>query len=195
MVETTVSAKLQSLEDPELMTRAAGGDEGALEVLYARHSGRVRSVALRRLGNAQDAEDIVQEVFLELWNRAGKYESERSSVGTLLYLITRCRSEDRARLAYSRRRMNVNTDQFNSLQGTVDPRNDVGHTDTVLSELIARLPHRLRATVEMVYLKEMTTSDVAAALDVPQGTVKSRLRLARELLRGWIDESDIEETP
>lgn len=187
MVDTIVSADLSSMDDAVLMARVAKGDEVALRVLYLRHSGRVRSVALRRLGNVQDAEDVVQEVFLELWNRAAGYEAGRASVGTLLYLIARCRAEDRARLAWSRRRRRLNTDQFQIAQGSVDPRQDVVQTDGALNGLIEQLPQRLWATVEMVYLREMTTSDVAAELNIPQGTVKSRLRLAREILRGLLE--------
>lgn len=171
--------------DEDLLELVAQGDEHALAATYDRHSTPVYSLALRVLGNAASAEDLVQEIFLHVWRRSGEYRPARGSVRTWLLTITRNRAIDqlRSREAASRRQ---------SALEDVESRREERSTgeaaqDAVLAEHarghLKGLPEVQGEVLALAYYGGFTQNEIAQMLQLPLGTVKSRMRLGLEALR------------
>lgn len=161
-------------------------DAGALARLYDRYAGMLMGLAQRVLGDAADAEEILQEVFLQVWNQADRYDPARSSVSTWLVLITRSRAIDRLR---SRRVAERTADAADREKGRdhTSPRG-VGNVfrqerHLRLQQELARLPEEQRQVLEMAYYEGMTQSEIASRTSIPLGTVKTRTLLAVRKLR------------
>jgi RNA polymerase sigma-70 factor, ECF subfamily len=176
-------------DDPDLVaiTRLAGGELEALEGLYGRYGTMAYSIAMRITGESGAAEDVVQEAFLGAWRNAARYVPGRGSVRTWLLAIVHHRAID------SLRRRRATTE----LPETDDPR----HTPTALAlpdiwgdvaanldrasiqQAMASIPVRQREAIELGYFAGLTQVEIAARLDLPLGTVKSRMRLGLLALR------------
>ena len=186
---------LRARDEAVLVARIAAGDEAALGDLYARYAPVLLGLARRVLGDTADAEEVLQEVFIHAWRRAGRYDPERSSVSTWLALITRSRAIDRLRSRRSADRTAEAARQDSPLEHE-SPR----ATGTVLirerrariAAALADLPPEQRRVLELAYFGGMTQSEIAAATGIPLGTVKTRTLLAlkklRESLRDEIEE-------
>lgn len=176
-----------SLTDDELILQLAEGRREALGVLYDRHAACVLRVAHGCLQDRGDAEDLVQEVFLELWRRASTHDPLRGSVRTLLVVLARSRSLDRIR---RRRRLPLpigitpDDDRTSTSDAGLWPSAD----GTRLRDAVAGLPAILRDAITLIYFDDLTTAEAAERLGVPQGTVKSRIRIARSALRTLLDD-------
>jgi RNA polymerase sigma-70 factor, ECF subfamily len=188
-----VSTK-QATADELLIARIAGGDRAAMQVLYGRHHIRVYRFGLRLVRNEQIAEDLISEVFLDVWRQAGKFEG-RSSVSTWLLAITRFKA-----LSALRRRKDAELDD-EAAAAIEDPSDDpevaVQKKDTsdVLRKCLERLSPDHREIVDLVYYHEKSVEEVANIVGIPENTVKTRLFYARKKLadllqaagvqRGW----------
>jgi len=153
----------------------------ALGQLYERHGAAVRAAARRITQDPTEAEDLVHDVFLEIWARAADYEPSRGSVRTWLLLRARSRSLDRRR-RLSRRpgeELLPNVDQ-----GASPPSAE----ELSLRDAVTRLPEALRELLELGYYAGMSSTEMAAALAIPIGTVKSRVARALEELRAALDD-------
>lgn len=170
------------------MRRMADGDETALSELYDRHQRLVFGLARRILGKSSEAEEILQEVFLQAWNQAERYEERRSSVSTWLALIARSRAIDRIR---TRKVVDRTHDSYEK-----EVRESSAHTSSRgpasvleverrerLDEALAELPDEQRETLEMAYFRGMTQSEISRETGTPLGTVKTRTLLAMGKLR------------
>lgn len=170
------------LSDAELTRRVAGGDEAALELLYDRYAGRVYGLAIRLLGDNDDAEEVVQDVFVRLWQHAGAFDASRATLGTWLLTVTRRRAIDALRSRGRRRRSEP-------LPLHLQADDDVAETaeHQVLAadveQALGRLPEPLRQVIVHAYYLGQTHREVAVSLGIPLGTVKTRLRAAVERLR------------
>lgn len=173
--------------DQRLVTDVAAGSTEALARLYDRHAGTVFALARRVLNRLEDAEEVVQDVFTQIWREAGRYERGRASVAGWVVMLTRARAIDRLR---SR---NARPDQ-RSAESTEMP--DVPSTGwspeqvTISAEdvrevrgALAELPEAQRSLVELAYYEGLTHSEIAARTGVPLGTVKTRIRTAMTTLR------------
>jgi RNA polymerase sigma-70 factor, ECF subfamily len=179
--------------DQEAVKRLAGRDADALAEIYDRHSRAVYSLALRIVGEQAEAEDVVQEVFSQAWGQASKYTPDRGPVVAWLLTMTRSRAIDRVRAR--RARPDGETADALQLSGLTDPaqlqdltlltREQVGF----LRGALERLPALQRIAIEMAYFEGLTQSEIAARLDEPLGTVKTRVRLALLKLREALTES------
>ena len=174
------------IEDAELLTRIAAGDEAALAELYDRFASLLLALSRRILGDGFEAEEILQEVFLQVWNQAGRYDRSRSSVSTWLVLITRSRSIDRLR---SRQVKDRTLTQFQQQKpethtSPTGPKS-VLYTERRrrLREELAHLPAEQRQVLEMAFFSGMTQSEIAGSTGIPLGTVKTRTLLAMKKLR------------
>ncbi|MDQ4078496.1 MAG: sigma-70 family RNA polymerase sigma factor [Chloroflexota bacterium] len=167
-----------SESDVGLVARVAAGDEEALFELHRQYVNLVFSMALRVLSSPAEAEEITQEVFLTIWRRAESYDPARGSVATWLLTISRRRAIDRLR----RRNRRPPVTEFLERVGeeAAAPAPPL-HVD--LREALLSLPARQRAIIELIYFGGYTYREVAEALELPLGTVKSRVRLAMEKLR------------
>lgn len=177
---------LDGLEDAALVERMVEGDEAALGELYDRYSGLLLALSRRVLNDSSDAEEILQEVFLQAWQQANRYDTRRSSVSTWLVLITRSRSIDRLR---SRK---VVDRTLTSVQQEKRDRHTSpeGMRSVLMEQRRLRLHHEMQAlppeqrqVLELAFFKGMTQSEIADSTGIPLGTVKTRTLLAMKKLR------------
>jgi RNA polymerase sigma-70 factor, ECF subfamily len=167
--------------DADLIRRIAGGDEGAMNLLYIRHSTRIFRFAARLLGDRTAAEDIVSEVFLAVWRKAGSFEA-RAQVSTWLLSIAR-------NLAFGAMRQPASEALDDDLvDGIEDPAADPeAHSETLNTEAIMRkclaqlsLPHR--EIVDLIYYHHKSIEEASEIVGVGQNTVKTRMHYARKHL-------------
>lgn len=161
--------------DTALFCALQAGEQAALEQLYDRYASLVYRLALRILGNSQEAEDLTQEVFLYLW-RGSSYQPKRGSLSSFLTTLTRSRAIDRLRsrssnLSFLQRWSQAMSNQlppptpFES--ASLQQRSDY------VREALSRLPDKQRQVLELAYYDGMSQSEIATKLNTPLGTVKS----------------------
>ena len=172
------------LADEDLMSLADSGDAGAFAGLYDRHTRAAYSLAYRMMGERQAAEDLVQEVFLEVWRGAGSYRAERGSVRTWILSIVHHRGIDQLRSAASRRRTQERVEP--------DPVSQPSEAFAVtwrnlqreqVREALRVLPPEQLKVLELAYYSGYTHTEIAELLSLPLGTVKGRMRLGLQKVR------------
>lgn len=179
--------------DLDTLERMARGDGGAVAELYDRHARPVYSLALRILQDAADAEDVVQEVFAQAWLQASRYDAARGAVAAWLLTTARSRAIDRLRARRAR------PDLPSGALPAIDPvdSNRLPDAQLLSAEHVARvrsalseLPMLQRTALELAYYEGLSHAEIAARLEQPLGTVKTRIRLAmiklRESLAGTV---------
>jgi RNA polymerase sigma-70 factor (ECF subfamily) len=177
---------LQSLDDKALVQEIVGRRPEAVAELYDRYSGMLKAMAQRILHDPSDAEEILQETFLQVWNQASRYDPRRSSVSTWLVLIARSRSIDRLRSQQVKQRTATaagreNPDIHTSPRGV---GNVLGQERRKrLREEMAKLPSEQSRVLELAFYGGMTQSEIAEQTGIPLGTVKTRTLLAMKKLR------------
>lgn len=167
-------------DDCELIRRVAGGDRTALGLLYDRYAPIVLALGQKILRSRREAEDLLQDVFLEAWRQAGDYEPSRGSVRTWIVLRARSRALDRCRNAWSRA-VPLEESPEKGDEGTVDPMLQADHER--LRRVLATLPEEQQKVLELGYFEGLSSSEIAERLGVPVGTVKSRVAAAMAKLR------------
>lgn len=181
--------------DADLVARVAAGDERALAELYDRHATVLLGLARRVLGDTADAEEVLQEVFVHAWSRAGSYDPGRSSVATWLALVARSRAIDRLRSRRSFDRT-VEGARQQSPPGHESPRAAsvvLAHERGArVAAALAELPPEQRQVIEMAYYGGLSQTEIAGATGIPLGTVKTRTLLAMKKLRAALA-ADVEE--
>jgi RNA polymerase sigma-70 factor (ECF subfamily) len=181
------SSKPRSTEDEaDLVRRVAEGDQLALARLYDRFSGMLLALARRVLKDESVAEEVLQEVFLQVWRQAARYDRSRSSVSTWLVLITRSRAIDRLRSRQVKERTAAHLQQENPAPHT----SPEGPGSVFLKERRRRLRREMRAlppeqrqVLELAFYEGMSQSEISASTGIPLGTVKTRTLLAMKKLR------------
>lgn len=172
------------LSDAELLSRLHSGEVSSFEALYDRHSGFVHALAIRVLGRTGEAEEVVQDVFWQLWKSKIQYDPKQGRFSTWLFVITRNRSLDRLR---SKRRRPL-ADPLPDAGGPVAPGNPEESASSaerrrhVLSAL-RDLPSEQRQALELSFFQGLSHSEIAERLGEPLGTIKSRIRMAMDKLR------------
>lgn len=168
--------------DAALMDRIVQRDETALEALYDRYAGMLSSVLNRILRDTQAAEEILQDIFFQLWRNASQFDSNRGSLAGWLMVIARNRA-----ISQLRRHNPAAGEEL--LENTVSlPFNlESALTQRQMLEKVKgameKLPKEQRAAVEFAYFEGMTHSEIAERTGDPLGTVKTRLRTALETLK------------
>jgi RNA polymerase sigma-70 factor (ECF subfamily) len=160
---------------------------GALDQLYERYHRLALGLAVRMLGDQQAGEDVVQEVFLAVWRRAERYQSERGSVKTWLLAMVHHRAIDRLR---RRAAANLAPPPEEDLEDRRIAPIWQQAFEQIRGEQIAtaldQLPAEQRQAIELAYFGGKSQSEIAEQLGVPLGTVKGRTRLGLEKLRGLL---------
>ncbi|HEX5727489.1 MAG TPA: sigma-70 family RNA polymerase sigma factor [Longimicrobiaceae bacterium] len=172
-------------DDHSLVRGMAAGDEPAFAALYDRWSAAVHSVALHVVGDADEAEDVVEDTFWQAWRQAAGYRPERGTVATWLLTIARSRALDRVR-ARKRRREEA-TDALPDVPAgeEADPLRGVELAElrTTVRAALDALPAEQRRALELAYFGGMSQTEIAAHTAPPLGTVKTRVRLGLAKLR------------
>jgi RNA polymerase sigma-70 factor, ECF subfamily len=177
------------VDTEHLLVATAAGDQEAFASLYDRLAPQVVGVALRVLRDRALAEEVAQEVFVELWRKADRFDPERGTaagwVATLTHrrAVDRVRSEQAARDRDRRVQRRDETRAFDDVSDAVERRLDHWQVRQALSVL----SDRQREAVELAYFQGHTYREVAHALGIPEGTAKSRLRDALLRLRGSLE--------
>jgi RNA polymerase sigma-70 factor (ECF subfamily) len=178
--------------DQGLVSAIAGGSSDALGRLYDRHAGRVFALARRIVARPEDAEEIVQDVFAQVWRQAARYTGDRASVAGWIVMLTRTRAIDRLRARRAR------PDEDQGIEPTPAlplPSLAPDPESITLSQESARqirgafetLPDPQRSVLELAYYQGLSHSEIATTTGVPLGTVKTRIRAAMETLRQKMD--------
>ena len=163
-------------DTPGLLRRLTGGDAAALGELYDRYAGLVNGLALRILRNTAEAEDVVQEVFVQIWRQAERFDPDRGSPEAWLCAIARTRALDRLRRRVSRRE-----EPGEAAPGvTAAPRTEEA---LAVRKAMEGLSPDQRHALELAYYEGLTHTEIAARLGEPLGTVKTRIRSAMIRLR------------
>lgn len=176
-----VSGAVETDADTDVLRRVASGEQTALGDLYDRHAGIMLALGIRILGVRREAEDLVHDVFLEAWRRAGDYDPARGSVKNWLLLRMRSRCLDRARSHAFARTDALETDLRSAREGheRLEQRIDGARA----LSLFEQLPQGQREVLELGYLQGLSFSEIADTLGIPVGTVKSRVSAAMVKLR------------
>ncbi|MCB9597583.1 MAG: sigma-70 family RNA polymerase sigma factor [Sandaracinaceae bacterium] len=169
-------------EDVELAIELARGGREALAELYDRHSPAMLGLGLKLLRDRGEAEEILHDVFLEAWKRAGDYDPSRGSVRTWLMLRMRSRCLDRIKSAARSRTSNAGEDLERVVGATPSQAADTVDASRVLGAL-EELPEEQRQVLALGYFEGLSCTEMADELGIPVGTVKSRLHAGMKKLR------------
>jgi RNA polymerase sigma-70 factor, ECF subfamily len=180
---------LQSLADEELMALVAKGQARAFETIYERHGGAAFSLAYRMCGSRSLAEDVAQEAFLSIWRSGGRYDRARGSVRTWVLGIVHNRAIDALRrtVVHERRRASDEgiEERFEARERT-EVEAARREEATTIRGMLETLPEEQSRVIELAYFGGFTHSEIAEMLGAPIGTVKGRMRLGLEKLRGQL---------
>jgi RNA polymerase sigma-70 factor (ECF subfamily) len=177
------------LDDPSaLLQQIAGGDSEAFSRFYERYAALVFTFAIRLLGSRSDAEDLLQEVLLQVWRQAQSYRPERGSPEAWLITMTRSRAIDKLRSTRRRDLSPVSPEESVRLEGgvQVEPPSQASEAKLTLAGVLIKLPEAQRTVLELAYFDGLTQTEIAARLREPLGTVKTRMRTGLERLRGFL---------
>lgn len=175
--------------DVELLHAIASGDEQALASLYDRYRVILFSLVLRILHSRDDAEDVLQELFLQVWKRASDFDESRGRPFTWLVTLARSRAIDRLRSLNARERAVNESARAAGPEAWSDAVDDAIRSEQseVVRRALDELPEEQRRTLLLAYFEGLTQSEIAARLGAPLGTIKTRMRSGmiklRELLR------------
>ncbi|HMI87694.1 MAG TPA: sigma-70 family RNA polymerase sigma factor [Polyangiaceae bacterium] len=174
--------------DEALIEGAAGGDARALARLYDRYASPLLSAGERVLGSRRDAEDVLHDVFVEVWQQAGDYDAVRGSVKSWLFLRMRSRAIDRLRLA-SRKNVELGDKVLATATKDVVEDPTLAPDRVQVRTTLEVLPPEQRVAIELAYFGGLSGAQIAAQLGVPLGTVKTRLALGMSKLRAAFGET------
>lgn len=181
-------AAVRAAEDRGFMRGTALGEQDAFEALYLRYAPTVRGLALRIVAAEELADDITQVVFLDLWRKADRYDPARGPVASWLLTITHHKAVDAVRCEDAHRRRRLPAERMDDV---VNVRDDTDAADdtAIVIDALAMLDDRQRETLYFAYFGGLTLREVAVHMAVPEGTAKSRARLALVRLRQLLAEA------
>jgi RNA polymerase sigma factor (sigma-70 family) len=181
-------------EEILLLVRIGQQDQTALSELYDRYARILLGLAYKVLGSLEEAEEVVMDVFNQVWRIAPRYNPSRGRVDVWLFMLTRSRALDRLRaLTRVAKAVSVSEEIIRSDPGSLGPddRLFLSEQREVLQEVLEQIPPEQRQVLELAYFKGLTQTEIASKTGIPLGTVKKRIRLGlwklRDLLiaKGW----------
>jgi RNA polymerase sigma factor (sigma-70 family) len=183
-------------DDGYLISALAGRAVWAMDLLYQRYSRLLYSLAYRIVGDLRVSEDLVQEVFLAVWQHAPSYDPQSGSVSTWLTSIMRHRAFDylrRARRRHISQEVPWEADVFDQDTEYLDLWDEVWRSmqGALVRECLLRLQPEQRSVIELAYFEGLTQSEIASACQIPLGTVKARMRLALRHLKQDLEKRGI----
>lgn len=170
----------EAREDARLLTAIAGGDPHALAALYRRRGRLIYSLLVRMLVNEMEAQEVVQDTFVQIWRRASRYDASRSSPMAWIFMIARGLALDRLR-ARSRRRTNQAAYEEEVASLEVEEINGARQSErdelaSACATALHRLPESQARALQLAFLRGWTHEEIAGAVGEPLGTVKARIR-------------------
>ena len=166
--------------DQALLARVSGGDAAALRTLYDVCAGRAMSIAYRVLASRSEAEEVVQETFVQVWRQAASYDASRGGAMAWVATIVRSRALDRLRSRAASERAVARSEDDPDAQPTAPAPADLAAQRELRAQVmaaLAALPVEQRSAIELAYYEGLSHSEIAARLGDPLGTVKTRVRL------------------
>ena len=181
----------QQERDQHCLRRVGAGDSSALAELNDRYGSLIYSVALRILRSSADAEDAVQQAWVQVWRSAGTYDSRRGTVAAWLLTLGRTRALDLYRSLGSRRRAETRIEAA-PVSAPSDPATDTarGQLGSRVREALDTLTPQQRQVLEIAYFEGLSQSEIAQRLQAPLGTVKSWTRQGLTRLKGLLPEEE-----
>jgi RNA polymerase sigma-70 factor (ECF subfamily) len=180
--------------DVELLRRIAGGDRAAFASFYDQYSGLLFSIAVKVLNDAKEAEDVLQEVFMQIWDKASAYDPLLGKPTSWAVTLTRNKAIDRIRAAQRRSKLIEQA----TVEASVAPNNYPSANEKLhgkenaqmIRSVVAELPPDQRRAIEMAFFSGLTQDEISKKLQEPLGTIKARIRRGmlklREKLEGFV---------
>jgi RNA polymerase sigma-70 factor (ECF subfamily) len=178
--------------DSELLSGIAKNDESAFELLYDRYSPTLYAICLRILKHEVEAREVLSEVFLEVWEKASRYDYQRGSIQALLSTLARCRSIDRLRAntskSFSQSRLSELWYFALSHTTTLAPQEQLERSEeiAVLRDAMLKLNELQREALILAYFDGRTHTEISQSLKIPLGTAKTAIRRGITILREYI---------
>lgn len=182
-VATPVKLEPGAPSDVDLMLGIQSGDADALSLLYDRYNGIMKALILRTIRNDTEADDLLQEVFMEIWNQAKNFSAAKGKPLGWMVTLTRRRSIDalRKKQAYARaeERLQAEPEQqpLAWVQNTTEKEIEAGDTRVLMAKVINSLPVAQQQVIELAFFQGMSQREIASHTNIPLGTVKTRLEL------------------
>ena len=185
---STTQPVLKTEDDSELLRRTALGDDNCLRELHQRYAGVLHATAFRVLNNVRDAEEVVQEAFVQIWEKASVYDVRRGKPLTWAMTLTRNKAIDRLRRVQRRHRLQDEIQQEAQIWDRVSEHDSsdevVSHeTQAMVRSAVIQLSAEQRHAIELAFFSGLTQHEIAQKLDEPLGTVKARIRRGMIKLR------------
>jgi RNA polymerase sigma-70 factor, ECF subfamily len=176
----------------ELLRRIGRGDRESFAQLYDRFSSAVFSAAFRIVNNQQAAEDVLQEVFLQVWEKAALYDPARGKPLTWAITLTRNKAIDRLRATQRRGRLQESLERDAGGSEQFDGRSSFDAVDLLekgklVAEAMRKLPPEQREALDLAFFSGLTQSEIAEHLKEPLGTIKARIRRGMLKLKSSLD--------
>jgi RNA polymerase sigma-70 factor (ECF subfamily) len=176
----------------ELLRRIGRGDRESFAQLYDRFSSAVFSAAFRIVNNQQAAEDVLQEVFLQVWEKAALYDPARGKPLTWAITLTRNKAIDRLRATQRRGRLQESLERDAGVSEQFDGRSSFDAVDLLekgklVAEAMRKLPPEQREALDLAFFSGLTQSEIAEHLKEPLGTIKARIRRGMLKLKSSLD--------
>ncbi len=185
---------VQSPPDIALLKRIAEKEVEALSILYDRYSARFFGLALKILDDRALAEEVVQDLFLFIWQESRRFDNARGSCIAWLMVLCRNRCIDKLRSAKANLKrtaiLRENMDNFLTNESQ-DPLQFVSHKETqeTVAQALAQIPEEQRTPIQLTYFEGLSQTEIAEYLKVPLGTIKTRIRLGMQKLRNLINKT------
>lgn len=181
------------LDETQLLIRIAQQEQAALSQLYDRYARVLYAFAFKILGSAEEAEEVVLDVFARVWKTAESYDAKKGRVDTWLFTIARSRALDRLRA----KKRQVQVTEASQHQAKTEPASTLQPLEDVLIQerrqqmmtALAQLPPEQRQVIELAYYQGLTRAEIAAQTGHSVGTIKTRIRLGLNKLRQFLDEA------
>ena len=180
--------------DPTLLARVVKGDQQAFSQLYDHSSTLLFTLAVRILGNHEEAAELLQDVYLEVWRKVSRYDVGRGTPVAWLVTLTKSRAIDRLRARAARGYRATNSMEARTAAQVADPGPSPLETQadqelrTAVGAAVAGLPQAQQQAIELAYYEGLSHAEIAARLNQPLGTVKTRIKLGMSKLRDGLQQ-------
>ncbi len=176
------------IEATNLLTKIAAGDRASLSMLYDRYSRMVYAIAWKSLNSVEDCEEVVLDVFAQIWRIADRFDSRKGSIEQWIFTLARSRILDRLRKFQRLNKVNEAIAAGKEIEfptASVDPIEavEIGERRQQVLSALSRIPPEQRQVVKMAYYQGFTHTEIAASTGLSIGTVKTRLRLGLSKLK------------